>query len=209
MATISAQLVMAESRPVANCVPKGNWVMRASFQGAAGIDILQLKLKINHCTGVAATVWGRHKRVQPGIISEAYKSSTKFLHAEEYQALGLKPGATQAEIKRAYRRLALRLHPDTCKEAGGGAAARFIRATNAYHALLKHVAEDRADRENGAYRYYHSRHNHNSNADIEEEEEEGYPRNLNMEDMGEWEEWMGWEGANGTYDYTAHIRQPA
>lgn len=42
--------------------------------------------------------------------------------------LGLAPGATQAEIKAAYRKLALKCHPDR----PGGSAASFKRLTLAY-----------------------------------------------------------------------------
>lgn len=44
-------------------------------------------------------------------------------------------GSTAAEIRRAYRRLAVALHPDKCPEAGAQDA--FVRATAAYKNLLK------------------------------------------------------------------------
>ena len=46
--------------------------------------------------------------------------------------IGLRPPATEAEIKKAYRHLALEYHPD--KNAEG--ADRFIEITKAYDALL-------------------------------------------------------------------------
>ena len=50
-----------------------------------------------------------------------------------FQVLGLKRDASSDEIKKAYRKLALRLHPDKCslpaaKEAFGQVHAAFRRA---------------------------------------------------------------------------------
>lgn len=50
-----------------------------------------------------------------------------------YDALGVKPDASDAEIKRAYRKLARKYHPDVSKESG---AEEKIKAVNeAYEAL--------------------------------------------------------------------------
>ena len=51
-----------------------------------------------------------------------------------YQILGLPPGASIAEVKRAYRKLAFKYHPDHNKEAG--AKERFLAITEAYNYLL-------------------------------------------------------------------------
>src|SRR6476646_3765336 len=50
-----------------------------------------------------------------------------------YQTLGVEPGAGDAEIKTAYRRLARKYHPDVSKEAG--AEDRFKEVNEAYEAL--------------------------------------------------------------------------
>ncbi|GAB3095285.1 DnaJ C-terminal domain-containing protein [Lysobacter terrae] len=50
-----------------------------------------------------------------------------------YETLGLEPGAGEAEIKTAYRRLARKYHPDVSKEAG--AEEKFKAVNEAYEAL--------------------------------------------------------------------------
>ncbi len=50
-----------------------------------------------------------------------------------YEVLGVEPGAGEAEIKTAYRRLARKYHPDVSKEAG--AEEKFKAVNEAYEAL--------------------------------------------------------------------------
>lgn len=58
-----------------------------------------------------------------------------------YEILGVKPEATDAEIKTAYRKLARKYHPDVSKESG--AEDKFKSANEAYEAL-KDPAKRRA-----------------------------------------------------------------
>lgn len=51
---------------------------------------------------------------------------------DPYRTLGLEPGATTAEVKRAYRRLAKAFHPDS---AGEAALPRFLAIHEAYEAI--------------------------------------------------------------------------
>lgn len=58
--------------------------------------------------------------------------------ADPYRTLGLAPGATLDEVKRAYRRLAKLYHPDS---AGGATTARFIAIQRAYEALIARASQ--------------------------------------------------------------------
>src|ERR1700754_4718929 len=62
-----------------------------------------------------------------------------------YQRLGLKRGASEAEIKKAYRSLAKQLHPDRNKD-NPNAAKRFGEVTAAYDLLSDKDKRARYDR---------------------------------------------------------------
>lgn len=56
---------------------------------------------------------------------------------DPYQILGIDTGATEDEIKKAYRKLSLKYHPDKNKEAG--AAEMFIQIGKAHTTLTGEV----------------------------------------------------------------------
>lgn len=58
-----------------------------------------------------------------------------------YAAMGLPPGATLDEIRRAYRRLALHFHPDH-NHGDASAKQRFIAVTRAYRVLLDYCQSE-------------------------------------------------------------------
>jgi curved DNA-binding protein CbpA len=62
---------------------------------------------------------------------------------DPYRTLGLQPGATAAEVKRAYRRLAKANHPDS---AGPAALPRFLAIHEAYEALTRGTKPARSSR---------------------------------------------------------------
>eukprot|EP00249_Psilotum_nudum_P006737 c20014_g3_i2 orf=324-836(+) len=100
---------------------------------------------------------------------------------DHYYTLGVAPGASEEDIKRAYRRLALQYHPDVCKE--GRCAALFMQINQAYKIAIS------ARQWEETYPI-----------DIYSEGLMG----VNDDSWEDWEEWMGWEGA-GTRDYSSHI----
>lgn len=83
-----------------------------------------------------------------------------------YEILGLHPGAGNAEVKAAYRKLAKQLHPDTLGMAAGQ-QARFQEVTAAYNQLkddasrrrfeAERIAEAAAERQRGFRAAYRER----------------------------------------------------
>jgi DnaJ-class molecular chaperone len=65
--------------------------------------------------------------------------------ADLYEQLGVKRGATEAEVKKAYRKLAKELHPDRNKD-NPAASARFSKVTQAYDILTDKDKRARYDR---------------------------------------------------------------
>ncbi|GLJ16858.1 hypothetical protein SUGI_0290550 [Cryptomeria japonica] len=96
---------------------------------------------------------------------------------EEYKLLSLKPNATENEVKKAYRRLALQYHPDVCK--GDNCGVRFYKITEAYQSVMSTLAEAT--------------------------EEEEYYADDDYMGHDQWEEWMGFEGGMPSRDYSNHI----
>jgi len=102
---------------------------------------------------------------------------------EEYETLRLSTGATEKDVKSAFRRLALQHHPDVCK--GDNCGVQFHKINQAYETVMSSLAQ--AKQQNGSDDYYM----------------DGM-MGINNDYCDEWEDWMGWEGA-GTLDYSSHI----
>lgn len=66
-----------------------------------------------------------------GMVTMAYTGGSV---KDPYSTLGVSPGATKHEIKKAYRRLALQYHPDVCD--GNHCTTSFQQINHAYEVLL-------------------------------------------------------------------------
>lgn len=75
-----------------------------------------------------------------------------------YEILGLDPGATESDVKRAYRRLAMRWHPDRhqgeSREEQEYAAEKFRQVKEAYDAIMNGTFEEEHGPESYSYSYY-------------------------------------------------------
>ncbi|WOH09956.1 hypothetical protein DCAR_0729417 [Daucus carota subsp. sativus] len=97
--------------------------------------------------------------------------------ADPYKTLRINKGASESEVKKAFRQLALQYHPDVCK--GSNCGVQFHQINEAYDEEVTPTwASTPSDDET--------------------------MRGMFDPDYDMWEEWMGWEGA-GIRDYSSHI----
>ncbi|KAL4334805.1 hypothetical protein GQ457_07G032770 [Hibiscus cannabinus] len=103
---------------------------------------------------------------------------------DPYKTLRIQPGASESDVKKAFRQLALQYHPDVCR--GNNCGVQFQTINEAYDIVMSQLrGETKA-------------------AEAYEEEIDEPMRGMEDSDYDLWEEWMGWEGA-GIRDYSSHI----
>ncbi|CAA7408100.1 unnamed protein product [Spirodela intermedia] len=127
---------------------------------------------------------GSASRVVCSAASPAASYYTSGL-TEQYQTLRVQPGASEKEVKKAFRQLALQYHPDVCK--GSNCGIQFHRINEAYDIVMSSLREPEEEPQ------------WCEDAQVDDEMRGMYDPSWDL-----WEEWMGWEGAC-TRDYSSHI----
>ena len=74
------------------------------------------------------------------------------MHKDPYQVLGLSPGASDEEVKKAYRKLAMKYHPD--RNPGDEEAARKMQEINAAYDAIKNPEKAGPRQSYGGYSSY-------------------------------------------------------
>ncbi|KAL3819128.1 hypothetical protein ACJIZ3_005033 [Penstemon smallii] len=143
--------------------------------------------------GSASGFWGQIRNVRRNNERKkinGFKVScvSSCADPDPYKTLRIHPGASESEVKKAFRQLALQYHPDVCR--GSNSGIKFHQINEAYDIVMSDLRGETSRSEMEMY---------------EEEYDENEPmRGLNDQDWELWEEWMGWEGA-GIRDYSSHI----
>lgn len=106
--------------------------------------------------------------------------------SDPYKTLRIQPDASESEVRKAFRKLALQYHPDVCR--GSNCGIQFHQINDAYDTVMSNLRGEA------------------KSAEIVEEydNDDESMRGVNDPDWDMWEEWMGWEGA-GIRDYSSHI----
>lgn len=107
--------------------------------------------------------------------------------SDPYKTLRIQPDASESEVRKAFRQLALQYHPDVCR--GSNCGIQFHQINDAYDAVMSNLRGETKSTE--IFEEY-------------DDDDDEFMRGVNDPDYDMWEEWMGWEGA-GIRDYSSHI----
>ncbi|XP_022949473.1 chaperone protein dnaJ 8, chloroplastic-like [Cucurbita moschata] len=120
-------------------------------------------------------------------VRASYSSYSSSSMADPYRTLRIQPGASESEVKKAFRQLALQYHPDVCK--GSNCGVQFHQINEAYDIVMNNLRGISMPIET---------------YDTYDDGGDEPMRGMGDPDWDLWEEWMGWEGA-GIRDYSSHI----
>merc|ERR1712166_929907 len=99
-------------------------------------EALRNVLKSPEFSKLIQSIWDLYRDVQEKGWDEAFQDLLETLDVDgethSYKVLGLESGCTMAEVKKAYRKLAMVHHPDK-----GGDQAKMVEVTEAYDTLKK------------------------------------------------------------------------
>ncbi|WVZ24182.1 hypothetical protein V8G54_002726 [Vigna mungo] len=126
----------------------------------------------------------KHAKMNRSRVCCSYSSSVM----DPYKTLRIQRGASESEVRKAFRQLALQYHPDVCR--GSNCGVQFHEINEAYDTVMARLRG-----ESTATETYESIYDNDTDESL---------RETNGPDYDMWEEWMGWEGA-GIRDYTSHI----
>ncbi|XP_076948633.1 chaperone protein dnaJ 8, chloroplastic-like [Bidens hawaiensis] len=104
-----------------------------------------------------------------------------------YNTLSIRPSTFESEVKKAFRQLALKYHPDVCR--GSNYVVQFHEINEDYDTVMSNLRNETSVNEMKMYEP--------SDAGIDEP-----MRGMDNPDWDMWEEWMCWEGAE-IRDYTS------
>lgn len=107
--------------------------------------------------------------------------------SDPYKTLRIHRGASESEVRKAFRKLALQYHPDVCR--GNNCGVQFHEINEAYDTVMSNLRVQSEEKKKKEEEYY--------------DPDESF-RGMYDPDWDMWEEWMGWEGA-GIRDYSSHI----
>ncbi|KAJ8774203.1 hypothetical protein K2173_009634 [Erythroxylum novogranatense] len=146
----------------------------------------------NGCAGCSSSWFQIKNRKKNSTMKNRVKvvCSSSYV-MDPYKTLRIQPGASESEVKKAFRQLALQYHPDVCR--GSNCGVQFNLINDAYDTVMSNLRGDSDTNQMFETTY--------------ETYDEGIDepmRGMNDPDWDMWEEWMGWEGA-GIRDYSSHI----
>ncbi|KAI4382004.1 hypothetical protein MLD38_008019 [Melastoma candidum] len=151
----------------------GRVIGNNSSLSSPGIRTKDRKRSSRNGTGIAVVCC--HSSLSPPAVSDPYKT------------LRIRPGASESEVKKTFRRLALQYHPDVCR-GSGEPPVPFHEINQAYDMVMNDLR--------GESQLLEMR---GCSVDGDEDDE-----GMNNPGWEPWEEWMGWDGA-GIRDYSSHI----